>query len=118
MSFDPETRAGMNIRYGSDVLDAIQKLGLSTSHFSREDEPSGSKTMSWGTGEAIKRFRPRPGSEADESKISGSVPQVICDRGGPGKEPMIRLLGFSAREVAGIAVTIARNLLVRREPIN
>jgi hydroxymethylpyrimidine kinase/phosphomethylpyrimidine kinase len=118
MSYDPETRAGMNIRYGSDVLDAIQKLGLSTSHFSREDEPAGSKTMSWGTGEAIKRFSPRPKFEGDESDISGSVPQVIWDRGGPGKEPMIRLLGFSAREVAGIAVTIARNLLVRREPIN
>mgnify|MGYP001041147061 CR=1 FL=1 len=118
MSFDPEVRAGMNIRYGPDVLDAIRESGLSTSHFSREDEPSGSKTMSWGTGEAIKRFRSSPGFEVDESGSPGSVPQVIWDRGGHGKEPMIRLLGFSALEVADIAVRIARNLLVRREPIN
>jgi len=115
---DPEVRAGMNIRFGTDVLDVIQKLGLSTSHFSREDEPSGSKTMSWGTREAIKRFRSRPGFEADAPAISSSVPQVIWDRGGPGKEPMIRLLGISAREVANSAVQIARSLPIRREPIN
>jgi len=118
MSFDPKVRAGMNIRFGDDVLDAIRELGLSTSHFSRVDEPSGSRTMSWGTQEAIKRFRSRAEFDADASELPGSVPQVIWDRGGPGKEPMIRLLGFSAREVANSAVQIARSLSVRREPIN
>jgi hydroxymethylpyrimidine kinase/phosphomethylpyrimidine kinase len=118
MSFDPEARAGMNIRYGDDVLDAIRMLGLSTSSFSREEEPAGSRTMSWGTAEAIKRFRSRPGFEAGSSGVSGSVPQAIWDRGGPGKEPMVRLLGTSAGEVANLAVRIARSLSIRREPIN
>ncbi len=119
MSFDPEARAGMNIRYGPDVLDAIRDLGLAASSFSRDSEPSGSKTMSWGTAEAIKRFRSRPGSGAGSPPdISGSVPQVIWDRGGPGKEPMVRLLGASAVEVARVAVAIARSPSVRREPIN
>ena len=119
MSFDPETKAGMNIRYGSDVLDAVSDLGLTASSFSRDDEPSGSKTMSWGTAEAIKSFRSRPGSGAGSPPdISESLPQVIWDRGGPGKEPMIRLLGTSAVEVASLAAAIARSPSVRREPIN
>jgi hydroxymethylpyrimidine kinase/phosphomethylpyrimidine kinase len=110
MSFDPDLRSGMNIRYGTDVLDAIRDLGLTTSSFNRDDEPSGSKTMSWGTAEAIKRFRSGAGS--------AGVPQVIWDRGGSGKEPMVRLLGTSAGEVASLAVKIARSLSARREPIN
>ncbi len=110
ISFDPGTRAGMNIRFGPDVLESIQILGLSTSHFSREDEPPGSKTMSWGTAEAIKSFRSGTGFEAGSSNATGSVPQVIWDRGGVGKEPMIRLLGSSACEVASFAVRIARGL--------
>ena len=119
MSFDPEARAGMNIRYGPDVLEAVSDLGLTASSFSRNSEPSGSKTMSWGTAEAIKRFRSRPGSRAgSQPDISGSLPQVIWDRGGAGKEPMVRLLGASAAEVAGVAVAIARSPSVRREPIN
>jgi hydroxymethylpyrimidine kinase/phosphomethylpyrimidine kinase len=119
MSFDPEARAGMNIRYGPDVLEAVSDLGLTTSSFSRDSEPSGSKTMSWGTAEAIRRFRSRPGPGAGSPPdISGSFPQVVWDRGGPGKEPMVRLLGASAVEVAGVAVAIARSTSVRREPIN
>lgn len=110
MSFDPGLRSGMNIRYSPYVLDAIRDLGLTTSSFSRDDEPSGSKTMSWGTAEAIKRFRSGAGS--------AGVPQVIWDLGGSGKEPMVRLLGTSAGEVASLAVKIARSLSARREPIN
>jgi hydroxymethylpyrimidine kinase/phosphomethylpyrimidine kinase len=119
MSFDPKARAGMNIRYGPDVLEAVSDLGLTSSSFSRDDEPSGSKTMSWGTAEAIKRFRSRAESNAGPTlDISDSVPQVIWDRGGPGKEPMVRLLGASASEVAAVAVEIATSPSVRREPIN
>lgn len=107
MCFDPWTRAGMNIRFGPDILESIRILGLSTSHFSREDEPPGTKTMSWGTAEAIKSFRLGPGFEAGSSQATGSVPKVVWDGGGVGKEPMIRLLGSSAGEVADLAVRIA-----------
>lgn len=120
MSFDPGARAAMNLRFGEDVLEAALALGLSTSHFSREEEPEGRKTMSWGAGEAIRRFRSASNTEdvADPGRISSPVPQVIWDRGGPGKEPMVRLLGRSAGEVADLAVKIARGPSVRREPIN
>jgi hydroxymethylpyrimidine/phosphomethylpyrimidine kinase len=119
MSFDPETRAGMNIRYGEDVLEAVGALGLSTSQFRREDQPSSSKTMSWGTVEAIELFQSGQGSSSGASSgASPPVPAAIWDLGGVGKEPMVRLLGRSAREVAGSAVRIARLLRFRQEPIN
>ncbi|HPJ30444.1 MAG TPA: bifunctional hydroxymethylpyrimidine kinase/phosphomethylpyrimidine kinase [Methanothrix sp.] len=108
MSCDPHTRAAMNVRFGEDVLEAVRTLGLTISHFSREDEPAGSKTMSWGTAEAIRRYRSSP---QFRDRPSRPVPQVIWDRGGPGKEPMVRILGRSAVEVADLAVEIARKLL-------
>jgi len=52
--------------------------------------------MDRGTAEAIKKH--------------GGVPQVISDKGGFGKEPMIRLLGTNAVEVAKLAVRLAENL--------
>ena len=107
MSFDPETRAGMNVRFGEDVLETVRTLELTSSYFSREDEPASSKTMSWGTADAIRRFGSSLGSGAESSR---PVPQVIWDRGGPGKEPMVRLLGRSAVEVANLAVEMARSL--------
>jgi hydroxymethylpyrimidine/phosphomethylpyrimidine kinase len=120
MSFDPGARAAMNLRFGEDVLEAALALGLSASDFSREEEPEGEKTMSWGTGEAIRRFRSgsKEGGATDPGRLERPVPQVIWDRGGPGKEPMLRLLGRSAGEVADLAVEIARGLSARREPIN
>lgn len=110
MRFDPEARSGMNIRFGEDVLAAIRTLGLSASHFSRVEEPSASKTMSWGTEEAIRLYRSTEGSGMRPSGRLESIPTVIWDRGGPGKEPMVRLLRGSACEVAKVAVEIARRL--------
>lgn len=120
MSFDPGARSAMNLRFGEDVLEAVRALGLSAADFSREEEPAGKKTMSWGTGEAIRRFRSgsKQKDAADPGRIPRPGPQVIWDRGGPGKEPMVRLLGRSAGEVADLAVEIAQSPSVRREPIN
>jgi hydroxymethylpyrimidine/phosphomethylpyrimidine kinase len=64
--------------------------------FDRSREPRGVKTMVWGTEQAIKKV--------------GKVPDVIFDRGASGKEAMVRLLGRSPMEVAGIALRIARNI--------
>jgi hydroxymethylpyrimidine/phosphomethylpyrimidine kinase len=41
---------------------------------------------------------------------AGSVPQVIWDAGGVGKEAMVRILGGSAVEVAGLAIRVADRL--------
>lgn len=78
-SHDPETRCALNIKYSPENLSASRKAKLSISSFDRAHEPKGVSSMTWGVHEAIANH--------------GSVPDVIFDKGGPGKEPMIRLLG-------------------------
>jgi hydroxymethylpyrimidine/phosphomethylpyrimidine kinase len=84
-------RAVMNIRYGLDVLDVCRELGYTVGGFSRADEPpevqaSEGSTMEWGTAKVLTEM--------------GHFPDVIFDEGGDGKEPMIRLFGTDAVDVA------------------
>lgn len=96
MRHNQEVRAGLNVRFSEDVLKRCRELGLSVSSFDRRKEPRGVKTMRWGTEQAI--------------KLAGRVPDVIFDRGAKGKEPMIRLLGRTATEVAERALELAKDL--------
>ena len=96
LRFDPRTRAAVNIRYSEKVLAACRETGLTVSSFEREKEPENVSSMDWGTTEAIRAY--------------GSVPNVIYDEGGTGKEPMVRLLGTSATEIAKLAVKLAGSL--------
>ncbi len=96
MGFDPDKRAALNIRFSADILEAAKNSGFSMSSFNREEEPGDARTMEWGTSEAIKAF--------------GGVPDVIYDRGGVGKEAMIRVLGNSAIEVVDKAIKIGKTL--------
>jgi len=96
MRHDRRIRAGLNIRFSEEILRTCKKLRLSVSGFDRGREPRGAKTMVWGTEQAIKKIE--------------KVPQVIFDRGAPGKEAMIRLLGSSPIEVAKLALRVARSV--------
>lgn len=93
---NPQIRAGMNLRFSDENLKKCRELGLKISSFDRKEEPSEVKTMEWGTEKAIEKF--------------GGVPDVIYDRGGIGKEPMIRILGKKATEVSEIALQIAKKI--------
>ncbi len=93
MKADSSMKAAMNIRYSEEALSACKELGLRTASFSREFEPEGVSTMEWGVAEAITK--------------AGRVPDVIYDTGDIGKEPMIRLLGKDAVEVARRALEIS-----------
>ncbi|NOZ58194.1 MAG: bifunctional hydroxymethylpyrimidine kinase/phosphomethylpyrimidine kinase [Euryarchaeota archaeon] len=84
-SREPRIRAAMNILYSPEVVGAAQRAGLKVGSFSREDEPRGTSTMEWGTLSAI--------------DACGFVPDIIYDLGAHGKEPMVRLLGESPRDV-------------------
>ena len=96
MQFNKNIRASVNIKYSMDVLEVCKKLDLTISSFDRADEPEKTSTMDWGVTHAIKEY--------------GSVPDIISDAGGIGKEPMIRVLGSGALDVAKIAVRIAKEL--------
>lgn len=84
-SRDPEARCALNIKHSEDNLALCRKARLSVASFDRAKEPKGVSSMTWGVLDAIDR--------------RGSVPDIIFDRGGVGKEPMIRLLGGSPQEV-------------------
>lgn len=84
-SHDPERRAALNIKFSDRNLAACRKAKLSIATFDRAEEPKGTSSMTWGVHKAIEGF--------------GRVPDVIFDRGGVGKEPMIRLLGNSPEDV-------------------
>jgi hydroxymethylpyrimidine kinase/phosphomethylpyrimidine kinase len=96
MRYNPKIRAGLNIRFSPEILCVCRKLGFTISTFDRSREPIGAKTMIWGTDQAIKKI--------------GKVPQVIFDKGAPGKEAMVRLLGTSPMEVAGLALRLAKEV--------
>jgi hydroxymethylpyrimidine kinase/phosphomethylpyrimidine kinase len=85
MHFDREMRSVLNLRFSEENLDALLASGLRFGSFSRSDEPEERSTMEWGTERAIREV--------------GSVPDAIFDRGGMGKEPMIRILGRDPEEV-------------------
>jgi hydroxymethylpyrimidine/phosphomethylpyrimidine kinase len=93
---NPDTRAALNIKYSTEILEACGAMGLGISSFDRAKEPEGVSTMDWGTAEAIKEY--------------GGVPEVIYDKGGMGKEPMVRLLGKDALELAKLAGELARKV--------
>ncbi|MFQ5800338.1 MAG: thiamine-phosphate synthase family protein [Candidatus Hydrothermarchaeales archaeon] len=86
MSQDNQLRAAMNIKYRPEIIEGIERTGgFAISSFDRSAEPKDKSTMEWGTIEAIRSL--------------GRVPDLIYDRGGIGKEPMIRILGKGPSDV-------------------
>lgn len=93
---NPDIRAALNLKYSEEILAACREMKLGISSFDRTQEPEKIGTIDWGTSEAIKKY--------------GGVPEVIYDKGGMGKEPMVRLLGTGASELAKLAVELARKV--------
>lgn len=98
MEFDSEIRAAANIRYSKDVLEAAEKLGLTASVHDRRKEPRKIKetegaSVPWGVEQAIRKM--------------GKVPDLVYDLGDWGKEPLIRVFGKDAVDVARKITSIA-----------
>ena len=92
-------RSVMNIAYRNEIIEACRKLGFTIGEFKRSEEPPSVKelegsTMEWGTEKAI--------------HDKGSVPDIIFDRGGIGKEPIVRVLGTDPADVAGKIISISK----------
>lgn len=84
-SHDFRSRCALNIKYSEENLSACRRAKLKVSTFDRTKEPKDTSSMTWGVHKAIVDF--------------GGVPDVIFDKGGPGKEPMIRILGKEPQDV-------------------
>ncbi len=97
-------RAVMNVRYGPEVVEACRAAGLRVEGFSRADEPREVKsregsTLEWGTLQVLERC--------------GYAPDAIYDTGDLGKEPMVRIFGETAPDVARRVAAVARELRTR-----
>jgi hydroxymethylpyrimidine kinase / phosphomethylpyrimidine kinase / thiamine-phosphate diphosphorylase len=90
MKFDCKTRCAMNLKYSEGNLKRCKKASFKIGTFDRLQEPHDTKsTMEWGTAQAIQKL--------------GSMPDIIYDTGGKGKEPMIRILGKNPKDVVNKA---------------
>ena len=101
MKYDSSTRAAINIRYSTNILNVCRKSGLIISFYDRRREPEEIKkiegmSVPWGTEQAIKAIE--------------KVPDVIYHEGDWGKEPMIVLLGKNATDLAKLAIKLAQKL--------
>ena len=98
MEYDPSFRAAMNIKYSPEIIQVCRRLKMVFSSFDRSEEPEDVKTkegesLPWGVGKAIEKI--------------GRIPDAIYDLGDIGKEPMVRVLGRDAVEVAKKVTRIA-----------
>ncbi|MEA2053990.1 MAG: thiamine-phosphate synthase family protein, partial [Candidatus Thermoplasmatota archaeon] len=96
MKHDASIRAAMNIAYSVDTINACHAIGLKVGNFDRKDEPAGRSTMEWGTDHVVKEM--------------GFVPDVVWDKGGVGKEAMIRVIGESPNDVLEKVKAIVKEL--------
>jgi predicted fused transcriptional regulator/phosphomethylpyrimidine kinase/predicted transcriptional regulator len=97
---DPRTRAAMNIAYDSDIDKAIRLVGLKSYKFSRAELPTATRD-SEAVFQIIKRV-------LRSKKI---MPRVLIDEGGYWVEPISYIFGYSATQVATLAVKIANKVV-------
>ena len=102
MQFDPSKRAVMNIKYTDDLIKICRGLKLKIGSFDRAGEPrqvrkKEGSSLEWGTAQAIRRC--------------GFVPDIIFDKGGMGKEEMIRIIAEEIESLTGKILKIHRRYL-------
>jgi hydroxymethylpyrimidine/phosphomethylpyrimidine kinase len=94
MRADPLIRGAAVIRFSPAVLAVLGDLLLETCGFDRAREPPGLSTMDWGVA----------------SCCQDGVPDAIFDRGAPGKEGLVRILGEEPVAVAKQVLQVSNGL--------
>ena len=89
---NPRIHAAAACRLNDEIVSAMDRAGLTLAWFDRADESEATReldggTMEWGTREAL--------STAPDA----TAVDAVCDNGGPGKEPVARILGTDALDV-------------------
>ena len=97
MSYNQDVRCAMNIRFGDDLIRKAEDTGLTIGSFSRDDEPEEVRevegsSLAWGVNKVLSGME--------------EIPDIIYDRGGHSKEPMIRVLGTDPGDVVGKVVRL------------
>jgi hydroxymethylpyrimidine/phosphomethylpyrimidine kinase len=94
MRTDPAVRSAAVIRFTDAVPAILLDLLLETCEFDRAREPPGVSTMDWGVASCCR----------------DGVPDAIFDRGAPGKEGLVRILGEDPVTVAQTVVSVSSRL--------
>jgi hydroxymethylpyrimidine kinase/phosphomethylpyrimidine kinase len=97
MAHDPEMRSAMNLRFTEEIVIRARKSGLVVGHFDRKAEPARVKreegaSLSWGVSQVLQKAK--------------KIPDLLFDRGGVGKEPMVRVLGRDPVEVVSKVLSL------------
>jgi hydroxymethylpyrimidine kinase/phosphomethylpyrimidine kinase len=100
----PQMRAAMNIRFLPEVEQLAPRLHLKAVFFDRSQEPGEIKekegsSLAWGVAAVVQPEEPPP--------------DLICDRGDWGKEPMIRVLGTDPMNVVEKVLAIRQGIGTR-----
>jgi hydroxymethylpyrimidine/phosphomethylpyrimidine kinase len=101
MATHPDLRSAMNVKFFAGIEELALLLHLRVASFERRAEPPEVKaqegsTLAWGVASVLKPGEPPP--------------DLIVDRGGFGKEPMIRILGPTPMSVAEKALALKNAL--------
>ena len=104
MEFFPRLRAAMNIGYVEDIEELAPKLHLRVASFDRSSEPLEGRaeeggTLAWGVAMVMQGL-----------KTWQLPPDLICDQGAWGQEPMIRILGENPLQVVEKALALKNAL--------
>jgi hydroxymethylpyrimidine/phosphomethylpyrimidine kinase len=94
MRTDPGIRSAAVLHCSPPVLTILKDLLLEICEFDRAREPPGVSTMDWGVASCCRE----------------GVPDVIFDRGAPGREPLVRILGEEPLSVAQTIVAVSHRL--------
>jgi len=101
--FDPSVNFVMNLKYLPSLIETLQKNAeLTLFEFKRELQPrvverTENSTMQWLIKESINQ--------------TGSIPDIIWDKGAVGKEPMMRLFGKNSTEMIEKLTIISQTFL-------
>jgi predicted fused transcriptional regulator/phosphomethylpyrimidine kinase len=94
MRTDPGIRSAAVIHCSPAVLTILGDLLLEVCEFDRAREPPGVSTMDWGVASCCRE----------------GVPDIIFDRGAPGRESLVRILGEEPVSVAHTIVAVSHRL--------
>ncbi|TET64731.1 bifunctional hydroxymethylpyrimidine kinase/phosphomethylpyrimidine kinase [Candidatus Bathyarchaeota archaeon] len=98
---DESKVAAINLKFSDDIIETLEKWGMTVSFYDRKKEPEEIKTVDgmtvpWGVKEAIKKAQ--------------KVPDAVYHRGDIGKEPITVILGKQAYDLAKLTVELAREI--------